>query len=188
MKKCFYILSPDSFFLFLASTSLRHNTVEVWEICAYKEKKQGGQYCDFTYLIWKSGFTRLDRVLEEISTLQYGIINVLWDTDSFAEVERRGRHGPTDLNPLCKHRTAGTRCQFIYKKYFLNAIIYKHHTHLYLCSIYGVGFRGCDTGRDVVSFFICVDYKGNQANETHLSILPYFLFIASKIKHLPTIF
>ena len=40
-----------------ASTSLRHNTVDVWEMCAYteKKKKQGGKICAlhilFEYLV-----------------------------------------------------------------------------------------------------------------------------------------
>lgn len=33
-----------------ASTSLRHNTVDVWEMCAYTEKNRVGKLC-FTHFI-----------------------------------------------------------------------------------------------------------------------------------------
>lgn len=42
----------------------------------------------FTHCIWISGFTKH---LKELSILQYRMICVLWDTDSFATVKRRGR-------------------------------------------------------------------------------------------------
>lgn len=77
----FYQVTPV-----FASTSFRHNTVDVWETCAYTEnKKQGGRICA---LLTLSGVTQH---FQELSILQYRILCVLWDTDSFATVERRGR-------------------------------------------------------------------------------------------------
>lgn len=42
----------------------------------------------FTHFIRISGLTKH---FKELSILQYGIIGVLWDTDSFPTVKRRGR-------------------------------------------------------------------------------------------------
>lgn len=149
-------------------------------MCAYTEKKtktrkQGGRkkknLC-FTDFIWISGFTKQT---EELSTLQYRIIGVLWDSGSFATVQKRGRLTCTDLNPTRRHRTAEICCQFI-RLYFLNTVIYRHHSYLYVCSDFSVFLRS-RTGRNMLMAFItplCI---------TIALFYPFFVFFL--ISHMP---
>lgn len=145
-------------------------------MCAYTEKKQKHEnrveekknLC-FTHFIWISGFTKQS---EELSMLQYRIIGVLWDSGSFATVQRRGRLTCTDLNPARRHRTAEICCQFIHL-YFLNTVIYRHHSYLYVCSDFSV-FEITDRPQHVYGLY-------NPSLCNYSSFFPSFFLIS----HMP---